>query len=136
MSLLSGLLAGSTGHPPSRGGGCEGARATRPAREGAAAGPGAKPEARAGASARLSTRPIAIGVLRDDRGAPERLGLTLQTLREPQAAANGAGRSFVRPPRGAGAGQLAASLPTCAGESAASTDGRDSSRSGAPQCQQ
>src|SRR5437879_4776857 len=97
MSLLSGLLAGSTGHPPSRGGGGEGARA-RTARVCELAAAGAEPEARIGASARAIARPSAIGVLRGQDGAPVRLGLIPQTLRERRAAARWAGRPFASLP--------------------------------------
>src|SRR5258708_36371647 len=83
MSRFSGLLAGRTGHPPSRGGGRDGARAARAERGGAGAESGAKPEARAGASARPSTI--------------ERLGLPPQTPRERRAAARRPGRPVASP---------------------------------------
>src|ERR1035441_4802853 len=106
MSWLSGLLAGNTGQPASRGGG---------------------PDAAAATGATAANEASAIAATAMGEGAR----LTLLTLRHPRGGCEAAGPSL----RGPGA-RAAGPTGDQAGDWGCSTDGRASSIRGAPQCQQ
>src|ERR1700726_4261755 len=102
MSRLSALPAGRTGQPPSRGGGCDGARATGPVLAGAAAGWGAEPEASAG------TRPTVRKSASLTEGHATRPRGSLPSAWTTVRSCAGAGRCEVRRRENRSAGRLIA----------------------------